>query len=179
MENQLDNSAQNENSPSVMAVGLRYGAIMAAVSIIYMLVLVAIGSTPFADDWINKGISILVTIGVIVLGHKYFKDNGDGYMSYGQGFGIAFLAILVSTIISMVFSYIYINFIDQSVFDAVWEKASADMEEKGQNQEAIDMAMEWGRKLFWVFYLIGGIFGGAIVALIVTIFTQKKRPVAF
>ena len=175
----MEENQQNENQPpSAMAVGLRYGLILSAVSIIYMLILIAFGSSPFEQDW--KGyVTIIFVVAVVVFAHKYFKENGDGYMSYGQGFGIAFLTVLVSSLVGMAFSYIYINFVDQSIFDAVWEKAAADMEAQGQSQEAIEMGMEWGRKLFWVFYLVGSIFWGTLVALIVSIFTQKKRPEVF
>jgi hypothetical protein len=172
----LDSSPQDQ--PSVMSVGLRYGLILTAISIIYMLVLIAVGSSPFEQDW--KGyVNFIFIIAVFVMAHKYFKDNGDSYMSYGQGFGITFMVTLISTIIGMIFSYVYINFIDPGVFEMIWEKAEADMIEKGQNEEAIQMGLEWGRKLFWVFYLVGSLFWGAIIGLIVTIFTQKKRPVAF
>lgn len=173
-----ENQQSTNQPPTAMSVGLRYGLILSAVSIIYMLLLIVLGASPFEQDW--KGyISIIFVIGVVVLAHKYFKENGDGYMAYGQGFGIAFLTVFVSTIVGMIFSYIYINFVDPSVFDAIWEKAAADMEEKGQSQEAIEMGMEWGRKLFWVFYLLGSVFWGTLVGLIVTIFTQKKRPEVF
>ena len=174
----MEETQKTNEAPTTMAVGLRYGLILSVVSILYMLILIVLGSSPFEQDW--KGyVGFIFVIGAIVMAHKYFKENGDGYMSYGQGFGIGFLTILISTVVGMIFSYIYINFIDPSVFEAIWEKAAADMEEQGQSQEAIDMGMEWGRKLFWVFYLLGSTFWGTIIALLVTIFTQKKRPEVF
>ncbi len=97
-------------------------------------------------------------------------------MSYGQGLGIAMVVGIVSLILGGLFLYIYISFIDTSAFEAVWEKAAADMEANGQSQEQIDMGMEWGRKLFWPMYILGGAFGSFIVGLIVSIFTQKKAP---
>lgn len=172
-----ENQQSAKQAPSVMSVGLRYGLILSAISIAYMLIVIIMGSSPFEQDW-KSYLSFIWIIGAIVLAHKYFKENGDGYMSYGQGFGIGFLTCLVSIIVGMIFSYIYINFVDQSIFDAVWEKAAADMEAQGQSQEAIEMGLEWGRKLFWVFYLLGGAFWCTIISLIVAIFTQKKRPEA-
>ena len=175
----MDENQQNtDQAPSAMSVGLRYGLILAAVSISYMLIRIVAGSSPFEQDWLAY-VSFIFIIGAIVLAHKYYKDNGDGFMSFGQGFGVGFLTCLVSTIVGMIFSYIYINFIDQSIFDAIWEKAAADMEEKGQSEEAIEMGLEWGKKLFWVFYLVGSLFWGTLITLIVTIFTQKKRPETF
>lgn len=181
MEDNTTNSPQDstpQNQPTVMSTGLRYGFILTAISIIYMLVLIAVGSSPFEQDW--KGyVNFIFVIGVFVMAHKYFKENGDSYMSYGQGFGITFMVTLVSTILGMIFSYIYIKFVDPTILEMVWEKAEADMIEKGQSEETIEIGLEWGRKLFWIFYLIGSLFWGAVLGLIVTIFTQKKRPVTF
>lgn len=163
--------------PSVMSVGLRYGSMLAAVSILYTLILVALGSNPFVQDW-KTYVHFVFIIAAVVLAQKYYKDNGDGYMPYGTGFGIAFLTILVSMLIGMVFNIIYIKFIDTNAMEAMYEKMRTDMEAKGQGEQA-DVAIEWTRKLFWIFYIIGSLFWGTILGLIVTIFTQKKRPVAF
>jgi ABC-type antimicrobial peptide transport system permease subunit len=133
---------------------------------------------PFVRDW--KGwISMAVSIAIIVFAHKNFKDSGDGFMSYGQGLGIAFIAVMTSVLVGFVFSYLYINFFDPTVMDEVWEKALEDAQAKGQNEEAAQMGIEWGKKLFWLFYLIGGAFVALIVGLLVPIFTQKKNPEPF
>lgn len=164
------------SSPTAMSIGLKFGAILGLASIVQTLIGFAIGSNPLSNNWVNTVIAIAVSVAVIVFAHKAFKDGGDGYMGYGQGLGIAMVTSLVSLVITGLFTYIYINFIDTNAFEEIWEKAAADMEAKGQSQEAIDMGMSWGRKLFWVFYALGGAFGGLIVGLIVTIFTQKKAP---
>lgn len=168
---------QTVTPPSAMSVGLRYGLILAVISILYTLVLVALGANPFIQDW-KSYVHFVFIIAVVVMAHKYYKDNGDSYMSYGTGFGIAFVTVVVSMIIGMVFSIIYVKFIDTGAMDAMYEKIRSDMEAKGQEAQA-DVAIEWTKKLFWVFYIVGSLFWGSIIGLIVTIFTQKKRPVAF
>ncbi len=159
-----------------MSVGLKFGLILAIVSIASMLIQFVAGTSPFSGGWANSLISLALTVGVVVFAHKNFKENGDGYMTYGQGFGIAMITVLVSIVIGMIFSYVYLNMIDPTAFDAIWEKAEADMEAQGQSDEQIEMGLGWARKLFWVFYLIGGLFWGVVIGLIVTIFTQKKAP---
>ncbi len=166
------------NPPSVLSTGVKFGLIIAAVSIAWFIIQVVIGINPFVRDW--KGwLSMAVSIAIVVFAHKSFKDSGDGYMSYGQGLGIAFIAIMVSVLLGSIFSYIYINFIDQTVMDEVWEKALEEAQSKGQNEEAAQMGIEWGKKLFWVFYLVGGAFVALIIGLLVPIFTQKKNPEPF
>lgn len=166
---------EEKTSVTTWSVGLRYGLILSLVSILYSLIQTALGANPFDQGW-QAYLSIVFVIVVVVLAHKYFKENGDGYMSYGQGFGISFLATLISIIIGGVYMYVYAKFIDTTVMDQVWEKAAERMENQGQSEEAIEMAIEWTKKLFWVFYILGGMFWGLIVGLIVPIFTQKKRP---
>lgn len=174
----LDSSPQAQPStPSVLSVGLRYGLILSAISIAYTLVLYALGSNPFIQDW-KSYLHFVFMIAVVVMAQKYYKDNGDSYMPYGTGFGIAFVTIVISLIVGMIFSMIYVKFIDTGALEAMYDKIRTDMEEKGQGEQA-DMAIEWTKKLFWVFYLLGSLFYGAIIGLIVTIFTQKKRPVTF
>jgi hypothetical protein len=161
--------------PTVMSTGIRYGLIASLVSIAYMLVLIALGSSPFEQDW--KGwIGIVITAAMIVLAHKYYKDNSDGFMSYGQGLGISMVLVMVSIIVGGLFTFIYITFVDPSIFEAIWTRTAEQMEEQGQSDEAIETAVGWGRKLFWVFYIVGGAFWGLILGLIVSIFTQKKNP---
>jgi hypothetical protein len=168
---------QSATPPSAISVGLRYGLILSAISIMYTLILYALGSNPFIQDW-KSYLHFVFIIAVVVMAHKYYKDNGDSYMPYGTGFGIAFFTVVISSIIGLVFTIIYVKFIDTGAMEAMYDKIRFDMEEKGQGEQA-DVAIEWTKKLFWVFYVVGSLFWGAILGLIVTIFTQKKRPEAF
>lgn len=160
-----------------MQVSLKYGVIMAVVGIAVFVAKVALGSNPFDRDW-TGWLSMVVTIGIMVMAHNSFKNDGDGYMTYGQGFGIGTLSMLISGIISMLFSLLYINFIDTGLMDNFYAIQEENMRAQGQSDQAIDVAMEWTKKLFWVFYIIGIVFISVICALIVSIFTQKKRPEA-
>jgi hypothetical protein len=170
---------ENSNSEkvTVISVALKYGLFITAVSIAFNIVMIVIGSNPLISDW--KGWIILaVTIVIVVLAHKEFKGNGDGFMTYGQGFRIAFIAFLISVIIGGVFMFVYSNFVDPDLLEGVWQKTAGDMEAKGQNQETIDIAVLWTKKLFWVIYFFFGTFFSALIGLIVPIFTQKKNPEA-
>src|SRR6478752_6516848 len=97
--------------PSALSVGLKFGLIMAVASIAFMMITVTLGGNPFERDW--KGwISSAVTIAIMVFAHKNFKDNGDGFMSYGQGLGIGFISVMTSVLVAGGFNLIYVNFID-------------------------------------------------------------------
>ena len=160
---------------TVMSVGLKFGLFITALSIAFNVIIIVLGSNPLISDW--KGWVVLaIEVVLVVLAHKNFKDNGDGFMTYGQGFWIAFISFLVAIFVGGIFMFIYSNFVDPNMLEEVWQKTASDMEAKGQNQETIDIAITWTKKLFWVIYFFFGTFFAAVIGLIVPIFTQKKNP---
>jgi len=164
------------------STGIRYGIIMGTISIVYFLIFV------IADLDMSKGIgrwgTTLIAIVVIYLAHKYYKDNGDGFMSYGQGVGIGFWVGLVSAVIGNVFTYIYVKFIDEGFIAKIRENALREMEDQGQSDEQIEMAMKFvnmftGAEALLLFGLFFGILMLVIIALIVSLITQKQQPETF
>ncbi|HEX5171907.1 MAG TPA: DUF4199 domain-containing protein [Cyclobacteriaceae bacterium] len=162
------------NAPTVRGVGTKFGLISAGFSIFFFLVLTLVGLNAFDNKW--SWIGLIVSIVIMVFAHKQFKDQGDGFMSYGQGVGIGFWIALISLLIAGGFTFIYVNFIDQTAMDAFYDTQRMNMEDKGMPDDQIDVAISWTRKLFWLFYFFFGIFFGVLVAVIVSIFTQKKNP---
>jgi hypothetical protein len=103
------------------SVGIRYGLILATISIVFFLdlfndrrrhVLEGRSMGRYRND--HRG---------SIPAHKYFKDNGDGFMNFGQGVGIAFWCGLVSSVITSVFTYLFIKFFDNSMITAIRDQA--------------------------------------------------------
>jgi len=164
------------------SVGIRYGVIMGVISIAYFIILNLLGvdMTQGPGSW---GRYVYCAV-LIFLAHKYFKDNGDSFMSYGQGIGISFWMGLISVAISSVFTYVYVKFIDTGFIQMIMDKTREQMEEKGtMSEEQIEQAMSITAKfmtpeMMLIFGIVFGIIGTIIIGLIVTIFTQKKSPEA-
>ncbi len=161
-------------SITTRSAGIKFGAISGAVGIAIFLVAVAAGANPFEGVW--NWINIAVSIVLLFLAQKSFKDGGDGFMSFGQGMGIGFWYTLIGSVLSIAVMYVYMNFVDPDMMEMVFEQQAMKMEEQGQSDEAIEVAMEWTRKLFWPIAFVFGTLGGLFFALILTIFTQKKNP---
>lgn len=159
---------------STRSVGIKYGAFSGLAVIAIFLLNVALNTNPMGGGWTNW-IGTAISIVLLVLAHKNFKDSGDGFMTYGQGFGIGFWFTIVGSFLSLLVMYVYMNFIDTTAMNAVFEQQTIAMEEQGQSDEAIAMAQEWTEKLFWPMAIGGSIIGGLVIALIVSIFTQKKN----
>jgi hypothetical protein len=160
-------------------VGIRYGIIGGLISIAYFLILTTAGVD--MSQGVGRWAGLLITIVIVFLAHKYYKDNGDGFMTFGQGTGIGFWIGLVSAVISSIFTYIYAKFIDPTFITTMREKAIADMEAKGQSQEQIDMAMKFvdmfmSAESIFIMGLIFGVLITVVIALVIAIFTQKPRP---
>ena len=161
------------------SVGVRYGIIGGLISIAYFLILTTAGID--MSEGIGRWAGMIITVVIVFLAHKNFKDNGDGFMSYGQGIGIGFWIGLVSAAISSIFTYIYAKFIDESFIAGIREKAITDMEAKGQSQEQIDAAMKFvdmftSAEAILFFGLFFGVLITIVVALVISIFTQKPQP---
>jgi hypothetical protein len=160
------------------SVGIRYGIINGLIQVVYFLILTTAGlavSSGFAP-WVG----FLISIVMLFLAHKYYKENGDGFMTYGQGIGLGFWTGLVSASISAIFTYIYAK-IDASYIASIREKAISDMEAQGQSQQQIDTAMKFvemftSAEAILVMGFVFGIIGMIVIALIVSIFTQKPHP---
>jgi hypothetical protein len=169
---------EESTTPAVTtrSAGTRY-VIMAALSIVVFLAM------SFASIDMSSGVGRWATLPiyliVIYLAQKHFLDNGDGFMSYGQGMGITWWLALVSSVIYSIFFYVYIKFIDGSFVQIIMDKQREDMQNRGMSDEQIDQAMSFSApfmspEMMLVFGLIGGIIIIMICGLIVTIFTQKK-----
>jgi hypothetical protein len=161
------------------SAGIRFGLIAAVVSIFYFVILNVVGINMTSGPW--QYVGWILTVAFIFLAHKYYKDNGDGYMSYGQGIGIAFWLGLISGVISSIFTYIYIKFVDQGFIEMIKDKQLEDMQAKGMSEDQIEQAMKISSmfmtpEAMLIFGLIGAVVGALIIGLIVTIFTQKKSP---
>jgi hypothetical protein len=175
METQVNTTPQ----VTTRSIGIRFGLIAALVGIAYFLILNVAGIDMTTGIW--NWIGYALTLALVVLAQVQFKDKGDGFMSYGQGMGIAFWMGLVSAVISSIFTYVYIKFIDTGFLDLVKDRQIEAMQKQGMSDEQIDQGMKMAAafmtaEAMFVYMLIGGIIITLIIGLIVTIFTQKKNP---
>ena len=170
----METQVNTTSAVTTRSVGVKYGLISALLSVVYFLVLAVSGLNAFDNKW--GWIGMVISVVIVVLAHKNFKDSGNGYMSYGQGVGIAFWIALVSVVINFALTYAYIAFIDPSAMDMFYDQQTQQMAERGMQDEQIDMAISWTKTLFWPMYLFFGLFFGVLIGVIVSIFTQKKNP---
>ncbi len=168
-------------APSVTtrSAGTRYGVIMAVISIV-MFVGMSVANMDMTSG-IGRWLGIPIFLVVLYLAQKYFLDNGDGFMSFGQGMGVTFWLSLISLGIYIVFFYVYIKFIDSSFVETIKQQQMDQMAQNGMSDEQIDQAMSISSafmtpEMMAVFGFLGGLFFNMLCGVILTIFTQKKNP---
>ena len=168
----------NEQNVTVSNTAMRYGIIVGLISVIYSFVLAML------DETMNRGLGAVAYLFLIVgmvMAFKYFKTHNHGYMSYGQGLGIGTLMSLIVGLLSSIFMYIYIKFVDPEMMNRAMEMQRVQMEERGMDDAQIDQTMEMAGKfsspeLMIVFGTLGFVVIGFIIALIVAAIMKNARP---
>lgn len=168
-----------EQKPTVFQTGLKYGLILALVTIGYSLIMNLAGLG--ANRWLAFFLMVIFFAGVVFMAHKAFKEGGDGFMSYGQGLGVGMVIALVSGVLSSIFSAIYIKFIDNSAMEQAMQEQVEKMEEQGMSDAQIDQAMEMAAifqtpVMLVVFGLLYTLFVGFVLSLIVSAITKNSNP---
>lgn len=168
----------NTTSVSTTSVGLRYGLLTGLVSIIISFGLFV----SHQETSPLRFATFAVLIVGMVLGMIFFKQNNQGFMSFGQGVGVGTVLSAVVGLLSGIFSYVYMNIIDPSVVIRMTEKIRADMEARGgMSDEQIDQAMAISGKMMngpimLVTALLGTILVGVILAMIISAFIKHAQP---
>jgi peptidoglycan/LPS O-acetylase OafA/YrhL len=118
----------------------------------------------------------------MILGMNEFKNDNGGFMSYGQGLGIGAMMGGVAGLISGIFSFLYLTFIDNSVMERMKELQITKMEEQGLSSDQIEQSMEIMKKfsspgMVMVFSMIGLIVVYFIISLVVSAVQKKEKSV--
>ena len=162
-----------------MNIAMNYGVILGVVIVIVSLLFYMMGETTNKlQSWLNY----VIMIAAIYIGVKHHRDNDlNGYISYGAALGTGTLIILVAAIMLGVYMFVFTKIIDPDFIQYILDKAESDMEDQGQTQKQIKIAMKYTAMMmtpFWIAIMssIGTIFMGFIFSLITGIFLKKKDP---
>jgi hypothetical protein len=118
-------------------------------------------------------------LGVIYAQINYRKALG-GVMTYGQALSVGVLAMLFASLISGIYTYVLFTVIDPSLQEQLRLFTEEQIIKQGRvPEEQIEMAVEMAAKfqkplMMFIFTVFGGTLVGLIIALITSIFTQKK-----
>jgi len=135
----------HESEVSFFPTALRWGLISAGISIVYALISNILGIAA-SQTALNSVIGLGI-IGIIsYLCIKAHREELGGFISFGRGFLVAFVALMISSVISSIFNFIYINYIDPSAMEVILQSTESMMSGFGMSEDQIEEAVEQTRK---------------------------------
>ena len=170
---------ENTTTPAVTttSVGLRYGLLTGIVSVIFSLILNISNLEDSPLKWLS-----FVILGVgILLASRFFKQANGGFMSYGQGLGIGAVLSGVVGVLSAIFTFIHINYMDTAYASRALEKIRASMEAQGRSEEQIEQGMAMTANFMTPTFLYLGailimLFFGFLLSLVIAAIVKNNRP---
>ncbi len=172
-----------ENQESTFKLALKPGLIISGVSVAISLVLWATVS----DLNLQKKIGYVTWLIVAFLYHYFTKlhreNNLGGAITYGSAFTFMFFMTIVTSIITMIYSYALFSYIDPSMVDTIRDQAAEKLYQQNnltgdQIDKAIEMQNMWITPLVMaIFSFFGSIFFGTLLSLVVAIFVKKDEQI--
>lgn len=176
--------------PSLWELALKGGLITGAVLFLLTLIFQYIMGM-YGNVFFMMFMGVLAIIIGIILTHRGFKREGNGYMSYGQGLALAVISMAVAGFLAGLLSFLYMQFIDPEIpvkmADASIDTAYAMAERMGgeiddateakleeARTEAIAKGVSFSSTVLGtaLIYLCFGLFWG----LIISAFTKNNNP---
>lgn len=126
-------------------------------------------------------LSYVIAIALLCIGVKKWREQEGGYLTFGGTYRHLILQSLVYSVIMCVWTYLFVAYIAPGLFESQLAKIEMQMEEQGQPQEAIDLAMEWTRMFMTpgvmaVLALFGGMLMYSLINLIIAAIMKKDPP---
>lgn len=171
---------------SIMPIVLRYGLLGGLAMIGYNVINY---TTLFASSNIGGAISgfmiqLAIWFGMVALAIRHHRDQDlEGFITMGKCLSLGILVVMLAALVSGIFGYIYMNYIDTEIVARQNASLSWLYEMMGMDEDMIEQAqeaVEETQATSNIFLAIGGaLFGGAFVGLIVSAITgaiMRKNP---
>lgn len=165
--------------PSTARIALKWGVITSVIIIVYSVFLFMTG-LQLKNNSLSY-VSYLFLLGGIILALKEYRTLNNEFLGFGEGLGLGTLMSAVTSLISSIFSFLYVTFIDTTIMQQVMDMQREQMEARGMTQEQVEQAMEMVGKftspgMIFVIGLLAFIFFGFILSLIVSAVMKKEKP---
>jgi hypothetical protein len=156
---------------------LLYGGITGGVILLHSVILYALDAT-FSVYYQVMEYLLPIALLFLVL-YLYRKEKMGGIMSYSQSLGMGSLIMVVAGIISAVYMYIFMKYIDPDFVNVIMQMQEEKMLEKAMDEASIETTMEFTSKMkspgvMAIISFLGTAFMGVILSLIVSIFLKKE-----
>jgi len=110
-----------ETSVSTTNVGLKYGLYTGLELIVFDLLLYVVGMKDPADPSPIQYLGFVIFIIGVVMGIKYYKENNEGLMTYGQSLGSGTVTALVAGIVVAIYIILFFTVLDPGMIEEIRE----------------------------------------------------------
>jgi hypothetical protein len=164
--------------PSKWRIGLKYALIYAAISVGLSFV---IDRTDQTMSTVSGLIQLVIFCAFAILAYRDYKQEGDGFMDFGEGFKIGMNMVLISMAVTIPFTYLYFAVIAPEELDRMREAQIMQFEEQGLSDAEIESAMGIAEMFMTpgaitVMAIIFGLLFSLIAVLILSAIAKKARP---
>jgi fructose-specific phosphotransferase system IIC component len=163
---------------------LLYGVLFGVTSIALTVIMYLGGIGVWMSKISYLGIAIPVAFAFFV---AYQLRKQDGYLEFSDCLKSIFKVMVIGLLLSMIFDYVLLNYIDKPFNEALMQATQQEMEreliKKGMSQDKIDEFLEnMGKANKYALAVYGLTFAirciiHFVLALIVSAIMKKKRPV--
>lgn len=178
----MENTSESTASSSIIA--LKFGFISGLLSFLFSTFVNIMGwAEQFQESigWISSIWSIVLAVTISYLCLREYREQNQGFISYGQGLGLASLLGAISGLVAGGFNYIYIQFIDNTVIQRQMDIARERMEDQGLSASQIQSAEEMTRLFMnpgmqFVIVVIMSVLFNFFLGLIVSAVVKREKP---
>jgi hypothetical protein len=165
---------------SPIAIGIRYGLLIGLAGILVDFLTRISGISVLIYSLVAGLLSLVILVGGIIAAHKAFRQGNDAVMTFTQGMVIALVIAMTSSLLAVVFNYLYVNYVDPDFVARMKSEMAAFMERNRLPQEQIDQSLAKfddmsptpGKAL--LNGIKNGLIGGTLLGAIISAFTKRK-----
>lgn len=126
-----------------------------------------------------KYLAYIPFIAFLLLAQKEYRDQLNGFLTFGEGFSSGFRFSIFSGLLLAIFTYLYLGILSPQILDQAMNQQQAQLEKQGLSQEQIESGIQIGKKYGAIFGAFGAaiflaVFG-AIVSLIGAAIFKKEK----
>ena len=172
-----------ENQANSKSIILNYGLILGIAGILVNLVIYAMGMH-LNPHWSVSLLQGALLIGFIIVAIKKYKEANGGFLSWGQGVKVGVGVAIVAGLIGVIYSYLFMNFIEPEFMTQMMEVQNQKMLDQGMTEEQIEAANEMSKNfqspgIIAAFAIIGSAIGGFVVSAIAAAIMKKSEEEAY
>ncbi|MCB0706888.1 MAG: DUF4199 domain-containing protein [Saprospiraceae bacterium] len=178
----VPDSASVSPWPSILRLGLIGGLIFIVVAMVSNLTGFSV-PTSMMGVIASLVVSIALAVGLCIYAVRQHREQElGGYITFPRALLVGFMVLLIASLVSGVFNYMYVGFIDPGFAEAAIQKTSEWMESMGMTASQIEeqlTAMEARLTPMGMLKqsLIGAPIISLIIGLIVAAVMKRNRPV--